>query len=54
MHSERLSCLHSAGVLVMSGCGRLEAWVAGSDGGHQDGGGDVGRQNGGGGSGGGR
>ena len=33
----------------MSGCDRLEAWVAGSDGGV-----DVGRQDGGGGSGGGR
>ena len=38
----------------MSGCGRLEAWVAGSDGGHQDGGVDGGRQDGGGVSGGGR
>ena len=38
----------------MSGCGRFEAWVAGSDGGHQDGGVDGGRQDGGGGSGGGR
>ena len=26
----------------MSGCGRFEAWVAGSDGGRQDGGGDSG------------
>ena len=34
----------------MSGCDRLEAWVAGSDGGWVD----VGRQDGGGGSGGGR
>ena len=38
----------------MSGCDRLEAWVAGSDGGHQDGGVDGGRQDGGGVSGGGR
>ena len=30
----------------MSGCDRLEAWVAGSDGGHQDGGVDVGHQDG--------
>jgi len=38
----------------MSGCDRLEVWVAGSGGGHQDGGvdGGGGRQDGGGGSGG--